>query len=126
MNGEKEVILTRTVNILSNLNRDFSEVLEKKYYADCNRYNVEPSYIGFVKFLLERNIIKEKTVTEYMTFEYYPELLYKNDNTKQRAIWDLEDKVPLKERSIWGLIKRGRNSIFAKKNIPFAKNCDTK
>ena len=92
------------VKLQARVNTEFANTLETKFHRWCDREGIEPSPKNLVVYLLNINVIGEDTAAKFMTLEWYPEALYKADCNKTKAIWELEEKVPYTERSIWAII----------------------
>ena len=84
---------------------NFSNILEKKYLNYCNNKNIEPSFKGFVEYLLERSIITQTTRKRYLVLDYYPQALWVANGLKSRAVEEVGEVVGLSERTIYYILK---------------------
>lgn len=86
------------------LNVEFRKTVCRKYRMECKRKSVEPTFEGLLQFAHDHALIREKDVNRYMVLDLYPKALYDNDGSKLRAVADLEDIVPVSDRTIWSWI----------------------
>ena len=78
---------------IGEVNQRFVDATTRKFRIWCGKHRREETPENFARYLMERNIIEEKTIKYYVTLEIYPEYLYRYDS-KQKAIWAMEEVVP--------------------------------
>ena len=105
MGGQKLGLMNkRTLQISAN--KDFISRGQGKFKTWCLKKGKHPTMDNFVGFLIRHSLINETIINRFLCLEYYQEELPKTVNPKRArgakilAIWNLEDKVPLKETTI--------------------------
>ena len=89
-----------------NANKDFIPRIQTMFRKWCSKKGKHPTQDNFVGFLIRHNFINETLVNRFLSLEYYKEELPTTVNEKRRkgvrtlAIWNVEDRLPLKERQI--------------------------
>lgn len=95
--------------------QEFCETVARKYRYHCARHGLKESPTGLLRYAIDAQVIRERTVAHYMMMELYPAALY-NSAGRMEAITALSDKTGLAERTIRGLLNRPcRYSPGAKK-----------
>jgi hypothetical protein len=81
-------------------NKEFAKTVVHKYRMWCKREGEVFTSSGLALFLLEKNVIRQRTASKYMVLELYPRALYEEEN-KTRAVLRLEEETGVSERTIW-------------------------
>lgn len=68
---------------------------------ECKRKSIEPTFEGLLQFALDHSLIRERDINRYMVIDLYPKALYDNNGCKTKAVADIEEIVPVSDRSIW-------------------------
>lgn len=89
-------------------NKNFAQTLVHKYRMFCKREGETFTTSGFVMFMLEKNVIRQRTASKYMVLELYPRALYEEEN-KTRAVYRLEEETGLSDRTIWSMLKNQKS-----------------
>lgn len=87
-------------------NTDFCVTVQERFQTYCKSKGLTANLENFIHYLVRCNIVHEIEINRFMVLHHYPEKLHKNDGVKLRAIYDIEDLVPLQERSIWTIINK--------------------
>ena len=74
----------------------------------CKREGEIFTSSGFVLFLLEKGIVKQRTASKYMVLELYPRALYEEES-KRQAVFRLEDETGVSAPTIWRMLKNQRD-----------------
>jgi len=98
------------------LNIEFRRTVAQKYEAHCGREGIEPTLDGLIEFAYRHSLIRDTDINRYMVIDMYPMALYEANGCKTRAVQSLEDRVPLSDRNIWGLIRNLKSRYMAYRN----------
>ena len=85
-------------------NATFAQTVVHKYRMFCKREGEVFTSSGFVLFMLEKGIVKQRTASKYMVLELYPRALYEEES-KTAAVMRLEEETGLSDRTIWTMLK---------------------
>ncbi len=89
-------------------NKEFAQTVVHKYRMWCKREGDTFTPSGFALFLLEKEVIKQRTASKYMVLELYPRALYEEEN-KTSAVLRLEEETGLSDRTIWTMLKNQKS-----------------
>lgn len=103
--GELTKEQLRKARMQAQLNIEFRRTLTRKYEAECKREGIDPTLDGLLAFAEKNHLIRDMDINRYMVFDMYPALLYNNNGCKARAIAEIEDKVPVSDRIIFGWLQ---------------------
>lgn len=95
--------------------KDFFADVAKRYEQHCKRHGAAPSMPGLLEYAHTIGLLYEADITLYMVKALYPEALYRHDCRKMRAVYELEQVLPIDERHI-------RRAIKSPKNFSYEKN----
>jgi hypothetical protein len=85
-------------------NDTFAQTVVHKYAMWCKRENSVFTPSGFALFLLEKGILRQRTIAKYMIVELYPRALYEEES-KNKAVARLSDETGYSERHIKNILK---------------------
>ena len=85
---------------------EFLKILLEEFESFCKRKSQEPTNENFVKYIINRSLIKDITINRFIVISKYPEALEENFGIKRFAIWQLEEQVSVKESTIKVIFKR--------------------
>ena len=83
-----------------------------RYRQHCKRYEVTPTLEGLLEYTTGAGLIYEADIGLYLVKALYPEALYRHNCRKMRAVYELEQRLPLDERWIRRHIKNNRSFSF--------------
>jgi len=95
--------MKRQAEKMGEVNSKFRDTVVNKFRIWCKKNGVEETPEEMVRYMMERNIIEEKVIKYYVVLEIYPEYLYRYDS-KQRAMWAMEEVIPYCDRQIRNII----------------------
>lgn len=97
---------------------DFKQIILNKFSHFCQVEGKGTNFYLFLDYLINHNIIKNKTVAKYMVMELYPESLFENKN-KSNAINDISLRTGISSRHVYNMIQHPEryNNIIKKKAI---------
>jgi hypothetical protein len=98
----------------SRVKKDFFADVAKRYEQHCKRHSVVPTQAGLLEYVHTIGLIYEADISLYMVKALYPEALYRHNCKKMRAVYELEQVLPLDERRIRRAIKSERSFSFEK------------
>jgi len=87
-------------------NKDFASRVLVKFKKWCLKKGKHPTQENLLGFLIRHSFIDEVNINRFLSLEYYAEELPKTVTPKNkrgvklRAVWAVEDKLPIKERQI--------------------------
>lgn len=94
----------RKMRMQAQLNIEFRRTLTRKYELECKRDGIEPTFAGLLEFAERHALIRAIDVNRFMALDLYPKYLYENNGCKTKAVQELEEVVPVSDRTIWGWI----------------------
>jgi len=98
---------------------EFIEILLLQFNEFCSREKQPATNENFVRYIVNRNIIKDITINRFVVISKYPEALQDNFGIKRFAIWQLEEQVSVKESTIKVILKRFQKAFrFKNRLIP--------
>ena len=100
---------------------EFRSIVTNQFIDYCNSKEVEPTIDFFAEYLINRNLIIDKTITRFLVIDKYPEALHGNMAIKQHAIWQLEEEVGVSESTIKRILNRF-SKAFRLKTVLISKN----
>lgn len=89
----------------------FAAIIGRKYKYHCVRMGEKESAEGLINYLINTDVIREKTVGHYMTMELYPEALYKEGHYV-KAYQRIADSTGLSESTVRNYLKRPKRYSF--------------
>lgn len=99
------------------MNATFCDTVAHKYRMHCIRIGDAESLEGFARYLLTRDIIRQRTAARYMVYEYYPKALYDHDGRKKPACMEVSIQTGICESTIWNMMTRP--TMFQDRHVPF-------
>lgn len=99
----KEVLQKQKLQEL--LNIEFRRTITRRYQVECDRKGIEPTFDGLIQFAHEHALIRTIDINRYMVLDQYPKALFENDGCRREAVFWIENKVPVSDRTIWNWIK---------------------
>jgi hypothetical protein len=85
---------------------EFRSTVTKQFTDYCKSKEVNPSIEYFAEYLINRNLIIDKTITRFLVIDKYPEALHGNMAIKQQAIYQLEEEIGVSESTIKRILNR--------------------
>jgi hypothetical protein len=86
--------------------REFIKILQEEYSNYCKARGEEETIKGYSEYIINRNIITDKTVNRFFIISKYPEALHQSSGIKKMAIYTLQDFVSLSCLQIRTIIKK--------------------
>lgn len=99
------------------MNSTFCDTVAHKYRMQCIRLAEPETLEGFARYLLTRDIIRQRTAARYMVYEYYPKALYDHDGRKKPACVEVSIQTGICESTIWNMMTRP--SMFQERGVLF-------
>lgn len=86
--------------------REFIKTIDSDFERWCESKEIEATNELFLLYLIERNIIEEKTIKRFVVVKNYPSALEENLGIKAAAIWQLEEKTGVNGSTIKSWLDR--------------------
>lgn len=86
------------------INKKFAQTVAHKYRMYCKREGETFTSSGFVMYLLEKTLIRERTASKYMIVELYPKAMYEEEN-KNKAVARISNETGYSDRHIRSILK---------------------
>ncbi len=100
---------------------EFINLALHQFETFCKIKGIESTTENFAKYLVNRSIIKDITINRFIVISKYPEALNENLGIKKFAIWDLEEKVSVKESTIRVILKRFQKAFKFRERLSIPK-----
>jgi hypothetical protein len=75
--------------------KDFINILQEEYANYCKARGEKETISGYSEYMINRNIITDKTVNRFVIISKYPIALSTNLGIKKMAIYSIQDTVNL-------------------------------
>jgi hypothetical protein len=75
--------------------KEFINILQEEYTDYCKARGEKETISGYSEYMINRNIITDKTVNRFVIISKYPIALSTNLGIKKMAIYSLQDSVQL-------------------------------
>lgn len=95
----------------------FVETVKEEYSNYCKARGEKESTIGLTEYLINKNVIEDKTINRFLTVTLYPRALEESNGIKKLAIYTLTDIVCLKYDSINLIIHNYLTRFKLKKRV---------
>jgi hypothetical protein len=90
--------------INDDLINNFSFSILNRFSQYCNKENKQASFSNLIKYLIETDVIREKTVAKYMVMKLYPECLYTN-TCKMDALTEIADLTGISRKHVYNMVQ---------------------
>ena len=97
--------------------REFVNTISIQFKEWCKLKGLEPNSELFSEYLINRNLITDRTINRFLVVDKYPEALDKHLGIKKYAIWDIEDQVGVKESTIKVILNRFLKYFMIKRKM---------
>lgn len=87
----------------------FQAHLLKKYQSYCDRHNISDEIEHLITFIIDQELISEKNIKHFTVLQEFDDIYPHEDYHKTRTVNALADRFNLSERTVWGILKNGRN-----------------
>lgn len=87
----------------------FQSHLLDKYKEYCDRHRINESVNGLITFLIDQDLIPEKNIKYFTVLQEFDDIYPNEAFHKTRTVNTLADRFNLSERTVWGILKSGRN-----------------
>lgn len=78
----------------------FIKVAQEEYSNYCKARGENETITGFSEYLVNKNVIEDKTINRYLAVTLYPTALAESNGIKKLALYTLEDIVCLSYSSL--------------------------
>lgn len=95
----------------------FVETIKEEYSNYCKARGEEETTEGLTKYLVNKNLISDKTINYFLAVNYYPRALQESHGIKKLALYTLEDITTLSYESLRVVISKYLNRFRLKKNV---------
>jgi hypothetical protein len=85
---------------------EFLKTITKQFVSWCKSKELEPTNEMFCEYLINRNLIIDRTINRFLVVDKYPEALAKSLGIKKFAIWQIEEEIGVKESTIKVILNR--------------------
>lgn len=84
---------------------EFIKIVQEEYTNYCKARGEKETIQGYSEYLLNRNLVTDKTINRFVVISKYPIALEENLGIKKMAVYSIQDVVPLSFRSIISILK---------------------
>jgi hypothetical protein len=84
--------------------KDFINILQEEYANYCKARGEKETISGYSEYMINRNIITDKTVNRFVIISKYPIALSTNLGIKKMAIYALQESINLSFYQIRAII----------------------
>lgn len=91
---------------LQNAERLFCERVSLRYKNHCKSHGIEPTPEGLLQYAFQKQIFRVKDVVRYLVKDLYPLAMYNSNGRRRAAVEELEDILPVTDRTIWNVLKK--------------------
>ena len=82
----------------------FVETIKEEYSNYCKATGQKESTEGLTIYLVNKNIVEDRTINRFLAVNYYPKALEESNGIKKLALYTLEDIVCLSYSSLRNII----------------------
>jgi hypothetical protein len=102
---------------LNELKTEFKKELLNGFENWATAEGIAPTNEAFINYIFNRSIIPDKQVIKFMVVSCYPKILEAEGGRKMRALYSLENIIPLKITQLQSIIKHYSNNFKFKKTF---------
>ncbi len=100
----------------------FIETVQEEYSNYCKARGEQETINGFSQYLVNKNVIEDKTINRFLAVTLYPTVLNESEGVKTLALYALEDIVCLSYRSLRNVVVNYAKHFKLKKRV-VVKTC---
>ena len=75
--------------------KEFINILQEEYANYCKARGEKETIQGYSEYMINRNIVNQKTINRFIIISKYPDALSRNLGIKKMAIYSIQDTVNL-------------------------------
>jgi hypothetical protein len=95
----------------------FVETIKEEYSNYCKATGQKESTEGLTIYLVNKNIVEDRTINRFLAVNYYPKALEESNGIKKLALYTLEDIVCLSYSSLRIVIQEHLNRFRMQKRV---------
>ncbi len=95
----------------------FIDKATEEYNNYCKAKGISSTVEGFAEYLVNRNIVQDKTINKFLVVSFYPDAMEENNGIQQLAIATLENLVGVGYSRIRVIIKDCMTSFRLKRRV---------
>lgn len=95
----------------------FVETIKEEYSNYCKATGKKESTEGLTIYLVNKNIVEDRTINRFLAVNYYPKALEESNGIKKLALYTLEDIVCLSYGSLRIVIQKYLNHFRMQKRV---------
>jgi len=84
----------------------FCRLVSLKYTQRCKLKDAQPTMEGLIEYMIKEDILRSQEVIHQLIIDLYPVAMYNNNGSRRMAVSELEDILPVADRTIWRTLKR--------------------
>jgi len=88
----------------------FSQKLNNNFNEYCSKHGQETNLDHFITYLVDQDLISPSAIQRYTILETFEELFQQNKGRKTQAVNLLADRFNLTPRSIWNVLRKGKET----------------
>lgn len=96
---------------------EFIAAVTEEFNNYCRARGEEPTNERFAAYMINRNLVTDKTIKRFVIINQYPHLVAENGGSKKFAIYDLEDKTGHSFSHIRSIIAHYLNDFRLQKRV---------
>lgn len=96
---------------------EFIKTVQEEYTNYCKARGEKETIQGYSEYLLNRNLVTDKTINRFVVISKYPTALDENLGIKKQAIYTIQDIVPLSFRSIRSILTNYQRAFRLKSRV---------
>jgi len=84
----------------------FQNYVSKNYIQYCEKHEVPINIEGVLTYLIDQQVIPNKSIQKYTILNEFKELYPKNEHQKTKTVICLANRFNISERSVWNLLRK--------------------